>query len=456
MPSSIGQFSSQVVATQKEQVRKKFANLLVMQESALMKKFVGMNEKHQVSAWTAGTIGSGGVAAWRVPVLKFIGGDYQGISLDGGDLGSGSMMGTDFMTVGYFANDLAFNVPFLAMMATKTDTQAMNNTLKFLMGKTISEMALYNEIGFFQDSTGILATANGTGAPSVVAGKVTYNLEPGQFSFNRIRGQNMLVDVYDANNVQRQLGSRVFALNLSLTAPTITLSVTGTPTVANTDQIAFPGMGGTIGTSTIAAGSWRNGLYTFSTTNTSGSLLGLPYANVYELACCQVNGNNGFYTPSVIFSGASQLIQRRDDEALSGAIGICHLAQRTSWYLQGITIANQFARPGESLQSMDLAGQGARTLSKTFEAGDVTHYCSRYANKSRVDWTIPKNAGWVQLDGINFVQTPEGQRMFIGHNSSTGNPTAGVQFYTHNTRNLYSVDPGSNVVFSSLAVPAGQ
>jgi hypothetical protein len=280
-------------------------------------------------------------------------------------------------------------------------------------------------------------------------------LEPSQFSFNRMRGPNTLVDVYDSGNTQRQLGSRVSSLNLSLSAPTITLSVTGTPTVANTDQIAFPGMGGTIGTSTIAAGSWRNGLYTFSTTNTSGSLLGLPYATVYELACCQVNGNNGFYTPSVIFSGASQLRQRRDEEALAGAIGVCHMAQRTSWYLQGITIANQFARPGESLKSMDLAGQGMK-YSNTFEAGDITHHISRYANKSRVDWLIPKNYGWVELSEISFIQTPEGQRMFIGHDSSTGNPTAGIQTYAQNTRNLYDVDPGCNVVFSSLQVPAGQ
>jgi len=452
---AVGQFSSQVAATQLEQVRKQFAKLLAMNESKFMKMFVSASEKHQVSAWTAGTVGSGGVVAWRIPVLVSIGGDYQAVSLDAGDLGAGSMMNTNFMTVGYFANDLAYAIPALAAMATKNATQAMNNTLKFSLGNAFKEMALYNEIGFFQDSTGVLATANGTGSPTVAAGKVTYNLEPSNFSFNRLRSTGALVDVYDSTNTQRQLSSRILSTNLSLTAPTVTLTVTGTPTVANTDQIAFAGMGGTIGTSTIAAGSWRNGLYTFSTTSSSGNLLGLPYSSVSELICCQVNGNNGFYTPSIVFSGAAQLRQRRDEEALSGVVGVGSFAQRVSWYLQGLTIANQHLRPGEAASSLDLAGQGLK-YTDTWEAGDVTHHVSRYANKSRVDWVIPKNYGWVQLDDIDFFKTPEGQKIFVGRVASTGNPAAGFQFYILNSRNLYCVDPGSNVNYTALAIPSGQ
>lgn len=449
------QLASQVTPTQFEQVRKKFAELLYNNESKFAKMFNNKTEKHQISNWGAGTVGSGGVSAWRVPVLASQGGDYQAISLDAGDLGQGSMMNTAFMTFGQFSNDLAYGIPALAVMATKTNQQAMNNTLKWSLGRCFKELAVYNEIGMFQDNTGVLATAAGTGSPTVSGGKVTYNLESTNFSFNRIRGQNMLVDVYDSGNVQRQLGSRVNSLNLSLSAPTITLSVTGSPTVANTDQIAFPGMGGTIGTSTIAAGSWRNGIYTFSTTNTTGTIGGLAYSSVYELQCSQVNGSSGFYTPSLIFSGRAQQIYRRDDESVGKCVAVCSPAQRTSWYLQGITIANQYLRPGEAAKSLDLAGQGT-TLSDTFEAGDMMHHVTRYANKSRVDWIKPEDWGWVQLDEMDFFRTPEGQRIFVGRSSSTGNPLAAYQFYIVNTRQLYCVDPGINTVVYNLAIPSGQ
>jgi hypothetical protein len=451
------QASSQVTATQKEQVRNKFAELLTMNESKFAKLFNNKAEKHQVSAWNAG---SNAVMAWRVPLLQTNGGDYQAISLDSGDMGTGSMLSTNYMTFGYFANDLAYGIPALAIMATKTNQQAMNNTLKQSLGRAVKELVLYNEIGMFQDNTGILATANGTGSPALntpATGQFQYNLETSQFADFRIRGFNQLVDVYDASNVLRAKNCRVYALNLSLSAPTITLTNgSGAGTLANTNVIAFPGMSaGTVDSSTIAAGSWRNGIYTFSTTATTGTIGGADRAVIYELICCQVNGSSGFYTPSLIFSGRTQQVKRRDEEALTNVIGVCSMAQRVSWYLQGITIANQYLRPGESAKSLDLAGQGLK-YGDTFEAGDVTHHISRYAQKNRVDWIKPDDWGWLQLDEMDFFRTPEGQRIFVGRSSSTGNPLAAFQFYQLNTRQLYNVDPGINCVFSSLALPAGQ
>ena len=54
--------------------------------------------------------------------------------------------------------------------------------------------------------------------------------------------------------------------------------------------------------------------------------------------------------------GFQALIQRRDDEAYAGVIGICHPAQRVSWYLQGITISNWFRGPSDKM--IDLAPKG--------------------------------------------------------------------------------------------------
>jgi hypothetical protein len=457
---SITAQTANVVPTMMEQVRPKLAYFLAQKQSKFASLFNKAAEKHQVSAFTDTASGGsptyslgGPVLAWRVPVLLSYGGDYQAITLDGGDLGTGSMMSTAFMAFGTFENDIGFNLPLRAIYATKDAKQAITNALQFSLGNAIKEMAIYNEIGLFNDSTGTLAQANGTGAPAIVSNLVTYNLES-TFAFNRLRGKNALVDIYSTANLLLYVNARVSSINFANN--TVTLSIpTGAYAPTNTDQIMFPnmGLGAAAGSYTAAAGSWRNGIYTFNTTTTSGSLGGLSYSTAYEMATPVVNGQSGFYTPSLLYSGKSQLIQRRDEDAYTGVIGVCHTAQRVSWYLQGITISNWFR--GMNDKMIDIA-PGGNDYGDTFTAGDVLHYISRYAGKARVDWLGPSNFGWTQLQDIDFIQTPEGQRIFMGRSTTTGNPTAGFQFYISNTRQLYSVDPGCAVEFYNLAIPTGQ
>jgi hypothetical protein len=451
--------TANVTSVMLEQVNQKLGYLLAQKQSNFANLFNKQAEKHNVSAFSDGATGGsptysvgGPVLAWRVPALLYIGGDYQAFSLDGGDLGTGSMMGTAFMAFGTFENNLGFNLPMRAIMATKDRKQAIVNALSFSLGKGISEMAIYNEIGLFNDSTGTLAQANGTGSPVISSGQVTYNLEA-TFATNRIRGQNMLVDIYSTANVLQFAGARVASINYA--SNTITLKGVSTYTPVNTDQIMFPnmGLGAAAGAYTAAAGSWRNGIYTFNSTTSSGSLGGLSYATAYELVTPSVNGQNGFYTPSLGYAGKSQLIQRRDEEAYTDVIGVCHTAQRVSAYLQGITISNWLR--GKADKMIDIA-PGGNDYGDTFPFCDVTHHVSRYAGKARVDWLNPSNFGWCQLAEVDFIQTPEGEKIFIGHSATTGNPQAGFQFYLQNTRQLYSVDSGCGVVFYSLAVPAGQ
>jgi hypothetical protein len=323
--------------------------------------------------------------------------------------------------------------------------------MAFSVGNAIKETALYNEIGLFQDGTGILAQATAVSGSGTNPNPITYTLETAAFTYIRIRGNNTLLDVADSGNVIRSTGQRV--TNINFAANQVTVAGGTSYSAAATDQLVFPGMG-PVATTTLSSGSWRYGLYTYNTTNTSGSLLGLAYSSAYELACNQVNGGGGFYTPSVCLSGKSQLIQRRDDMAWTGIIGVTHMAQRAAWYLESVTIAN-WLRSEQKQAALDLVPTGT-TYADTFEAGDVTHYVSRYANKSRVDWFNPKNFGVVMLDDINFFQSPEGQRIFVGRVAATGNPAAGFQFYVTTTNNVYNVDPGCSVVCYNLQIPSGQ
>lgn len=447
---SITAATANLVPTMLEQVNPKLPGFLVKQESKFSKMFTGAAEKHNVSAWTAG---SSAVLAYRVPVQLAIGGDYQVISLDGGDLGTGSLMNTAYMTIGAFETDIAFNIPARAAYATKTQQQAITNTMKVSIASAIKETALYNEIALFNDGVGVIATGTAVSGNGNAGTDVTYTLETANFTFDQIRGKGQLVDVADSGLVIRAVGARVKSINFATNQVVITVGGTNY-TPAATDRIIWPGMG-PITSTTIASGSFRYGLYTYNTTNTTGSLLGLAYSNAYELACPTVNLASGFFTPSAVFAGKSQLIQRRDDQAYAGIMGVTHMAQRVGWYNEGITIANQHIRPGESAKNIDLAGQGTE-YGDTFEAGDVIHHISRYASKSRVDWFAPKNFGYVQYSDIDFFQSPEGQRIFVGRSATTGNPTAGFQFYVSCTRNLYSVDPGCSVVMYNGGIPPGQ
>ena len=441
------QYSANVTATMLEAVNKKLSYFLRKNQSDFMKMFNKAAEKHNVSAFSDT---GGSVLAWRVPVALSRGGDYQAVSLDGGDLGTGSMQKTLFMAFGTFESDIAYQVPTRATIGTKSETQAIANALQMAIGAAIEEQALYDEIGFFQDSTGVLATSTTTSSGTGTT--ATYNLETAAFNNIRLRSYNTLVDIYDSGGVLRSTNMRITNQTLSLTAPTVTVSGGSSYTPANGDQIAFPNIGtpGTVGTTTIAAGSWRNGLYTFNTTSTSGSLGGLAYSSAYELQCCTVNGQSGFFTPSLLLSGRSQLVQRRDDQAYAGIVGVCHQAQAASWYLQGVTISNWFREKSDTM--IDIVPK----YGETFVAGGVTHHVGRYANKSRVDWLAPKNFGWTQLAEPGFFTSPEGQRTFVARSTTTGNPQAAFQFYAYNTRQLYSVDPGCSVVYYSLAIPSGQ
>ena len=148
-------------------------------------------------------------------------------------------MSTLYMTIGYFATDIAFNVPMLASMATKSQQQAITNALQYSIGQAIIETALYNEIGLFTDGTGILATATAVTGAGTANTTVTYTLETAAFTYIRLRGYNALVDVTDSGNVIRAVGLRVNSINFAANQVTLLVGGTGYSPTA-TDSVCIP------------------------------------------------------------------------------------------------------------------------------------------------------------------------------------------------------------------------
>lgn len=432
--------SSQVVAIQLEQVEPKLTSLFALSRSNFAALFDKASEKHRISEWNVG----GQLFGWRVPVKIGAGGDHQTFSLDGGDLGAGSMMATAYMTLPYYPRNTAFYIPALASFATASNKQAIANVLQTQIGGAIKEAQFYSEISLFGDGTGELAYGNGTGTPTGT--NPTYNLTT-NFGPDRLRGFNALVDVWDVTGTTKK-GTGLRISNIDWVNITVTLTGTVTSPV-NTDIITFPGM-----TGPLTNMSWQYGVYTFSSTQSSGSIANLPYSSAYELVSNMINGGGGFYTPLVALGMQTKLIQRRDDNAYKGCVGVCHMAQRAAYFLQGFAVSN-WLRSGTSQDMIDLVpGKGG--YSNTFVHEGITHYVSRFADKTRVDWISPRNFGQVMLDNPTFMQTPDGQRVFIGHSPTTGNPTAAFQFYIVQTDNLYNMDPGANTLFYNGGIPQYQ
>lgn len=443
--------SSQTIATQLEQVDPRLPAYVVARQSAFARMFKRMNPMHQISAWTAGTVGSGGVSAWRIPVLQWRGGDYGLVSLDGGDMGNGSMMNTQFMTLPFYEKDTAFYIPYRAQKATASKQQAITNVLSTTLAYAIDETAVYMEIDLFQTGNGVLGTGSGTGAaPSGT--NPTYNLESAAFGFIRFRGQNQLVDVYSNDGTTKKTATpvRISAIGQSFSSPTVSLTGTVT-TPANNDVIAYPGMSPTLSTT-----SFSSGIYSYNNNQTSGSVNGLARSNVYELNTSAVNVGGTIITPTQLFSGKELAVQRRDPSAMAGMIGVVHPAQRAAWYSVGLTIANNYIRNGEGVKSTDMAGQGT-DLDDTFDAADIKHSCSIRADRSQWCWLCPRDYGRVQVAPVQFFTNPDGgQRIYVLRNATTGNPAAGWQFYIVNTENLYTVDPGNQVNFYNCGTLGGE
>src|SRR5579859_4017748 len=156
--------NADVIAGQWENYRPKLQELLetTYGVGAKIKK---ASETHRVSTWSQALSSGQTLQACRFPIMRYVGGDYGTFSYDEGDLGGGSMTREDFMTLGYFPDEYAVELPQLSIKATATSEQAVANVLKLQLKKAITEMQHYYDTGLHQDGTGVLATANGTGSP---------------------------------------------------------------------------------------------------------------------------------------------------------------------------------------------------------------------------------------------------------------------------------------------------
>lgn len=436
MPSN-----ADVVAAQLEKVNKSLPDLFENSDtlSAWLRK---QAKKERISGFNSLQLtGSAGMNSFRIPVKTTPGGDYRAVNIDGGDFGGGSAMKLSYMTIGFFATALVVYLTQLELDATASDTQSVLNVLKKQLDSMLSEAHWYDDSGMFGDGTGVLAAANGTGAPSGT--NPTYQLEP-NFGPQRLR-VGMPVGVWDTTLATYKNSGTVRVASFDVNAKTVTLSGTVTSPV-NTDKITFDGLSAS---APLSVGSYRNGIYTFQNTATSGSTLGLSRSTTPEIVTPSVNAS-GPLVPAHALLLQDTIIQRRDENAYRNLVGLLHQTQRAALMLNGIAISEW--QRGSKDKMIDLVPENTKADSTVPLAG-VLHRVAKKADRSRVDWINTKTYGFAELHPPKFHEV-NGQRIFEDR-SSTGTVKAAQYTIFKQADNLYNEDPGAGGVIYNLTLPTG-
>lgn len=433
--------NADVVGMQKEVVRPKLQELFETTTGvgALFKR---AGESFKVSTWTQALSGGLTLGAFRAPLMQFVGGDWRYISYDEGDMGSGSGLKVTFFTGSVLIRALAIELSSLAMEATATNEQAVANVFREQMKRTIKETQAYYDTECHTSGNGVLATGSGTGSPNATTNP-TYNLEP-NFGPQRLR-YNQPVDVY-SNNLATKRGSGLRVTTMDPVGKTVGLTGTGTG-FANDDQLAVAGL-----SPTLATGSASNGMYTFQSSATSGFTLNVNRATVVEIVTPNVSAGSQALSPNYGLLLKDQIIQRRDQEAMSNFRGIAHMSQRAAWYQTGINISEWHRSTSDKM--IDIVPKDT-DYNTTFEMTGVTHIISKKQDRSRIDWIKPANWGRILVFEPKWHESPDGKRFFEVRSQSTGNVVSGWLEFMIVGENLLNFDPGCGGFISSLQLPSG-
>lgn len=434
--------SSNVLQAQIEKVRPKVQELFETTDSiaALIKKG---GEAEIVSE-----------KLYRIPLVTYRGGSFRAFNADGGDMGTGSGLNITNLEAGFVYTDFAVQLSKRAMDDTAKSEQAVISAFAYNFKNAMKELQATDDIVFHTNGTGVITSTVGASAigtwNSGNSTTYTFASSTDYVAVSRIR-PGMLVDVY--NNALTANRGTFTIDHVDYNNKVAYLQGAAVPGAATTDVLAISGLTPPLqsfqSTWPLSGDSFRHGLYYFMDANASNYLLGQLKSNVTELLANNVvaSGNLAHVYGLIL---QDQIINRRDEEAFKGLVGISHMAQRTAVYNIGIALSEWFR--GKSDKMFDVMPGGVE-YSDTFPFVGVTCKIDKRQDKSRIDFIIPKLWGRAMLHDTKFHEV-EGRTIFEGRTSS-GTLQASVIFYIVQAFDYYCVDSGAQGFISSLNVPPG-
>lgn len=413
--------NADVVSLQMEKVRSKLQELFETSNtaSALIKKGA---ETEQVSS-----------RDYRIPVIIRRGGKYRKYDPEGGDMGLGSGPKAVHMVATYFPTTFAVQINDLAMHATATSDRAIKKAFAYALTNAIKEAQVYDDFSFHTAGNPVFATAT---AHTTSGGKSVYTLDTA-FATQLCRVGMPCVVYLNALGANRDSGATRVIEKVNVGANQVTLDATVT-SAGTDDKLVFDGVSG-------ATPTWKNGLYLFNNTATSGNLLSLSRTDYPEINCNVVNAGGALSEIHGMLL-LDAIRQRRDDEYVAGLVGLAHNKQRIAWFKKGLTISEW--QRGASDKMIDLAPD---MNEKNFMYCGVKHVIDKHQDRTRLDWFIPKLWGRAILKELDW-HTVEGRKLFELRGSS-GGVAAAMVFYLKQLEDWYNVDPGAAGFIYGLTIP---
>lgn len=393
---------------------------------------------------------------FRIPLVTRRGGSFRKFDADNGDMGAGTGLSVTYLTAGYIYSDMVVELSKRAMDTTAKGEQSVINAFAYNFKNAMKELQATDDIVFHTDGSGKLT--NAASATSTWTGGTTYTFAGATdyVGVSRLR-PGMIVSIYDSTGATIADTSPGDVIEFQIdhidyNAKKVYLN--GTNDAPNsTDILAVAGISGTLAsfqsTWPLSGDSFRHGLYYFNDANTSNYLLGQLKSTVTELLANNVVASAYLaHVHGLILQ--DQIINRRDQAAYQGLVGIAHMAQRAQVYNIGIAMSEWFRKADDKM--IDVMPGGVQ-YSDTFPFAGVTCKLDKRQDKSRVDFIIPKLWGRAMLHDSKFHEV-EGRTVFESRTSS-GTLKAAVHFILVQAFDYYCVDPGAQGYISSLTVPSG-
>lgn len=391
---------------------------------------------------------------YRIPLVTYRGGSFRSFNADGGDMGAGSGLSVTNLEAGFLYSDYAVQISKRAMDDTAKGEQAVINAFAYNFKNAMKELQATDDIVFHTNGNGVLMSSVGASATgtwnSGNSTTYTYASSTDYVGVSRLR-PGMLIDVYN-NGLSTNRGSFIID-HIDTLNKVVYIQGALVPGAATTDVLAVSGLSPTLqsfqSTWPLSGDSFRHGLYYFNDSNPANYLLGQLKSNVTELLANNVvaNGNLAHIHGLIL---QDQIINRRDQDAFRGLIGISHMAQRAAVYNIGIAMSEWFRKASDKM--IDVMPGGVE-YNDTFPFVGVTCKLDKRQDKSRLDFIIPKLWGRCMLHDTKFHEV-EGRTVFEGRTSS-GTLQASVIFYLVQCFDYYCVDSGAQGFISSLTVPPG-
>ncbi len=370
--------------------------------------------------------------AMRIPLEILAGGNLSQINPDGGNLGTGSAIVTEFGTLSqvYFA--FAMQYTKLSEIATESKEKAVENYVARQMERGMQQMRTGIEALMQTDGSGTLDTVVS------VSGQVVTVNNANQFYDQQI------IQVFP-NLTSSARGSfivrTVDALANTLTADPSTPVPAGT---TGSDLLIVNGAAG-------VANSSLNGLQALNLNSSTGTFLGIQRsAYPGRLSTPLVAGNNTAITPQRCRVMINQIRTALGVESPDAAklIWYMNLDQEAAIENIGLVVTDVIQNQVKGDNSIDML---KKSPPKTFGGRPI--HASIHAVPGRIDGLSLSHWGRSQIQPLDYYEV-NGQTLFPIY-ASDGAITTSVVLYLWLGFNIFVDNPRANVYSTSNAIPSG-